>query len=125
MCCSNNDDLFDDDYIPPQSGGKGFDHEFKDEFRDDEEYTSVERTSTTTTEKIRRGRKSRSSGRDMGPYKDDDSKVTGNQSNVINEEMGLEGQGRRDVWRFDSLQHLAILVQRECDSLYGMNVTKY
>ena len=60
----------------------------------------------------------------MGPYKDDDSKVTGNQSNVINEEMGLEGQGRRDVWRFDSLQHLVIFVQRECYSLYGMNVIK-
>lgn len=56
---------------------KSYDSEYRDsnEFHDDEEY--VERTSTTTTEKIRRARKSRSGGNgSFAPYKDDDSKVS-------------------------------------------------
>ena len=55
--------------------------QFKDEFRDDDEYTSVEQTQTTRTEKIVTNRRTRSVGKklDLGAAstlgKDGDSKV--------------------------------------------------
>lgn len=71
---SNSDDLFDEDYTAPSSSRHSDD--FRDDFCDDE--YSMERTSTTTTEKIRRARKARSGNRiDLGPYKDEDNKVGG------------------------------------------------
>ncbi|XP_025093392.1 clathrin interactor 1-like isoform X3 [Pomacea canaliculata] len=41
------------------------DRQFKDEFRDDDEYTSVERTQTTHTEKITTNRRTRSIGKKL------------------------------------------------------------
>lgn len=60
-CCRNSDDLFDED---PNAASREREHKdppFRvQEFHDDDEVTSVERTSTTTTEKINTVRKSRS-----------------------------------------------------------------
>lgn len=57
------------------------DRQYKDEFRDDDEYTSVEHTQTTRTEKITTNRRTRSVGKrlDLGAAsnlgKDPDTKV--------------------------------------------------
>lgn len=50
--CRNDDEIFDEDGPPARYT------EYKDD--DSEEYSTVERTHTTTTEKITKGRKSRS-----------------------------------------------------------------
>ena len=109
---SNGDDLFDEDYTAPSSTRQSDD--FRDDFQDDE-YTSVERTSTTTTEKIKRARKSRSGNRaDLGPYKDDDSKVNVmlECSGTTSDSMSHDEDGSGFILRLQKVLLLELLGHR-------------
>lgn len=55
----------DPDYELSDDRERKRDRQFKDEFRDDDEYTSVEQTQTTRTEKIVTNRRTRSVGKKL------------------------------------------------------------